>query len=211
MCLIDFFREGFEQFSLAAATRLFQMGPNRTLEERSDSITSNADLRAARMWPNAPSLSREYQQRGVNVVGLSEKRGSTQPANPWSKFACPLSSLITFIAGAERVNSANEKSIAHDLAKPKLRLAAAFGTANRAQRLLGWTPYNDGSPTPLHQADAQSPESGALRQGLAHHSRSTVRSKSHRALFHLRHRPRYRCGSLFLFPVRRARCALRQR
>ena len=34
MCLIDFFREGFEQFSLAAATRLFQMGSNGTLEER---------------------------------------------------------------------------------------------------------------------------------------------------------------------------------
>jgi hypothetical protein len=84
-----------------------------------------------------PSLSLEYQRRVVNADGLSEKRGSIRPKNLWSKFACPLSSLITFIAGAEQVNSANEQSIEHDKAKPRLRLAAAFGTANRAQTLLG--------------------------------------------------------------------------
>ena len=49
---MNLFRVGLERFSLAAATRLFQTGSTGTLDQRSDSITSNADLQAARMWLN---------------------------------------------------------------------------------------------------------------------------------------------------------------
>ena len=52
----------------------------------------------------------------------------------------------------------------HD--QPKLRLAAAFDTANRAQMLRDLAPRSDGNPTPRLQADAQSPECGELNPGL---------------------------------------------